>query len=132
MRRGDRVVGRDDQLGCLVLNGETLGDVVVQGLHFEFLPDVRKHDDPLVRSETGHQESVVALLLLLHVHEVPGFDVLEGLGNDRLAVTSCLPIRGAVIKDDRPSVLRWIEVVEQVSVGAHEGNEHPEIDHPTT
>ena len=85
-----------------------------------------------VRSETGHQKSVVALLLLLHVHEVPGFDVLEGIGNDRLAVPPCLPLRGAVVKDDRPSVLRWIEVVEQVSVGGHEGNEHPVIDHPTT
>ena len=56
MRRGDRVVGRDDQLGCLVLwddhlgdtlalIGETVGDVVVQGLQFEFLPDLRQHDD---------------------------------------------------------------------------------------
>ena len=132
MRRGDCVVGRDDQLGCLVLNGETLGEMVVQGLQFEFLPDVRQHDDLLVRSETGHQESVVALLLLLHVHEVPGFDVLERLGEDRLAVATCLPLRGAVVEDDRPSVLRWIEVVEQVSVGGHTGLKHPVIDHPTT
>ena len=132
MRRGDCVVGRDDQLGSLVLNGETLGDVVVQGLQFEFLPDVRQHDDLLVRSETGHQESVVALLLLLHVHEVPGFNGLEGLGTIDLPFPPCLPLCGAVVKDDRPSVLRWIEVVEQVSVGAHEGNEHPVIDHPTT
>ena len=44
--------------------------------------------------------------------------MLEGLGEDRLAVASCLPLRGAVVEDDRPSVFRWIEVVEQVSVGA--------------
>ena len=132
MRRGDCVVDRDDQLGCLVLNGETLGDMVVQGLQFEFLPDVRQHDDLLVRSETGHLESVVALLLQLHVHEVPGFDVLEGLGNDRLAVATCLQLRGAVVEDDRPSVLRWIEVVEQIPVRSQQGLEHPVIDHPTT
>ena len=56
MRRGDRLIGRDGQLGCLVLwddhlgdtlalIGETVGDVVVQGLQFEFLPDLRQHDD---------------------------------------------------------------------------------------
>ena len=43
--------------------------------------------------------------------------MLERLGDDRLAVASCLPLSGAVVEDDRPSVLRWIEVVEQVSVG---------------
>ena len=37
--------------------------------------------------------------------------MLEGLGDDRLAVASCLPLRGAVVEDDRPSILRWIEVV---------------------
>ena len=38
--------------------------------------------------------------------------MLEELGDDRLAVASCLPLRGAILEDDRPSVLRWIEVVE--------------------
>ena len=56
--------------------------------------------------------------------------MLEGLGDDRLAVASCLPLRGAVVEDDRPSVLRWIEVVEQVSVGNHQGLEHSVVHHP--
>ena len=44
--------------------------------------------------------------------------MLEGLGDDQLAVASAF-LRGAVVEDSRPSVLRWIEVVEQVSVGRH-------------
>ena len=131
MRRGDRVVGRDNQLGCLVLidhqlvdtlvlNGETVGDLVVEGLQFEVLGRVGEHDDLPVRGETGHQESVVPCLLLPHVHEVPGFDGLEGRGNDRLAGATGLQLRGAVVEDDRSSVLRGIEVVEQVYVKEHQ------------
>ena len=80
MRRGDRVVGRDDQLGCLVLwddhlgdtlvlNGESIGDVVVQGLQFEFLrtsdsttislsgvnPDIRNRS-PHIARKLDHQK----------------------------------------------------------------------------
>ena len=40
---------------------------------------------------------------------------LKGLGKDRLAVSSCLPLRGAVVENDRPSVVGWI-IAESVSV----------------
>ena len=56
--------------------------------------------------------------------------MLGGVGDDRLAVASCLPLRGVVVEDDRPSVLRWIEVMEQVSVGGHQGLEHSMVHHP--
>ena len=52
----------------------------------------------------------------LNVHEVPGFDVPKGLGKQGLAVSSCLPLRSAVVEDDRTSILRWIKVAEQVSI----------------
>ena len=43
---------RDDQLGdALVLKGETVSDLVVNGLQVELLTGVRQHDDLLVKVE---------------------------------------------------------------------------------
>ena len=47
-----------------------------------------------------------------------------------LAVASRLLLLSAVVEDDRPSVLRRIKVVEQVSVGSLQGLEHSVVHHP--
>ena len=81
----------DDQLGdALILKHESMSNLVVDVLQIELFTGVRQHADLLVRGETRHEEAVVPRFLLLHVHEVPEFDVLEELGDDRLAAASCL------------------------------------------
>ena len=44
---------------ALILEGETVSDLVVDGLQVELLAGVRQNDDLLVRGETRHEEAVV-------------------------------------------------------------------------
>ena len=115
------VLTEDILLLPLVLHGETVSDEVVEPFKVLLKTGIRENDNASIGCITREEEMVPSILLVFHIHRVDGLHAVEGLPDDGLPVTPTLPLTSAVIKDDHSSVVRGIEVVQDIPIRSGQG-----------
>ena len=124
------VLTEDILLLPLVLHGETVSDEVVEPFKVLLKTGIRENDNASIGCITREEEMVPSILLVFHIHRVDGLHAVEGLPDDGLPVTPTLPLTSAVIKDDHSSVVRGIEVVQDIPIRSGQGLQKTRFHHP--